>query len=147
MLIKRCLAVVLLFAAANVSAQVLVTDAWVRESIPGTSSSALFATLTNEGKKDRKLVRVEVQGADKTELHTSQQVDGMMRMRRLESIALPAGQSQSLAPGGDHVMLFRLAEPLRAGAKLNATFYFDNDEKVQVSANVKAGGGGHHHHH
>ncbi|AFU99087.1 copper chaperone PCu(A)C [Simiduia agarivorans] len=128
-------------------ADVVISDSWARESIPGTSSSALFASVKNTGKKDVTLVSVAVQGADKTELHASQDDGGMMRMRRLEQVVIPAGQTVELAPGGYHVMLFRLAAPLRAGQTVATEFRFASGEKVAATADVRSARGADHHHH
>lgn len=132
---------------AQAMADIQVSEAWARETIPGTSSSALFATLTNGNRNGAALVAVTVQGVDKAELHTSSEAGGMMRMRRVERIEIGAGESLALAPGGFHVMLFRLAEPLRAGARLQAQFEFSNGEKVSAEVEVKSAGDDQAHHH
>lgn len=136
-----------LLMSALCYSEVEVSESWVRESIPGTSSSALFATLKNTGNKDAVLVSVAVQGADKTELHTTQDEDGMMRMRRLEQVVIPAGQTVQLAPGSYHVMLFRLASPLHADQKVAAEFRFSSGEKVATTAEVRSARDAEHHHH
>lgn len=138
---------VLLLLSSVSAGDIVVTESWARESIPGTSSSALFASIQNTGSKDVTLVSVVVQGADKTELHATQDDAGMMRMRRLEQVVIPAGQTVSFEPGGYHVMLFRLAAPLRAGQTVAAEFRFANGEKAAASAVVRSARGADHHHH
>lgn len=128
-------------------AEVQVNGAWARETIPGTSSSALFATINNGNSTAVALVAVTVQGVEKAELHTSTEQGGMMRMRRVERIELDAGQAVELAPGGYHVMLFRLSEPLLAGSRLPAQFEFSNGEKVSAEVEVKSANDDHAHHH
>ena len=117
-------------------AEIIVTDVWARETVPGTNSSALFATLQNTTRKPSQLVSVQVEGVEKAELHTHNQDGGMMRMRRVTSIDVGARASVSLAPGGFHVMLFQLKKPLRAGDVLPVVFNFSNGEKVEAMAQV-----------
>jgi copper(I)-binding protein len=63
---------------------------------------------------------------------------GMMEMRKVEKIAIPAGKTVSLAPGGYHVMLLGLPKPLVAGQKFTLTLTFEKAGKVDVPVEVRA---------
>ncbi|BFM10257.1 copper chaperone PCu(A)C [Simiduia litorea] len=147
---KKCLIFVLfaLFTQAVV-AEIQVTDVWVKESIPGTNTSALFATLYNTTRKPTELIKVMVEGVDKAELHTHNEQDGMMQMRRVAAIDIGARATVTLAPGGFHVMLFQLKTPLKAGAEVAVEFRFSNGEHVAAVAKVvnPHQTGDHQHHH
>jgi periplasmic copper chaperone A len=127
---------VALLAPSLAAAEIVVSEVWARETVPGTSSSALFATLANTTRKPTQLVAVQVAGVGKAELHTHTQDGGMMRMRRVQNVAIGSRATVMLAPGGYHVMLFQLDNPLRAGSTLPVTFTFSNGDKVAAVAQV-----------
>jgi copper(I)-binding protein len=133
---NKLLLAVMLSITPMTFAEIVVTDVWARETVPGTNSSAMFATLQNTTRKPTQLVSVQVTGVEKAELHTHNQDGGMMRMRRVTSIDVGARTSVTLAPGGFHVMLFQLKKPLRAGSNVPVVFNFSNGEKVEAVAQV-----------
>jgi hypothetical protein len=63
--------------------------------------------------------------------------DGAMMMQPVEAIEVPAGGSVSLEPGGIHIMLLELAEPLEAGNSFDLTLILDDGEEHQVSVEVR----------
>jgi len=114
-----------------------VAAPYVRAVPPGQPNSAAFMQLSNEGDADRALVAAASSAADVVELHTHTMVDGMMQMRRIERIDLPAGQTVELAPGGLHVMLIGLTRALLPGETVELTLTLDDDSDVQVVAPVR----------
>lgn len=133
---KNAVLLLLLVCAPLVRAELQVTDAWARETVPGTNTSALFATVENTALKSVQLVAVQVDGVEKAELHAHKESGGMMRMRRVASIDIGARATVTLAPGGYHVMLFQLSKPLRADTSVGVTFQFSNGDKVRTEAKV-----------
>ncbi len=68
-------------------------------------------------------------------------MDGMvMKMRQLDMLAVKAGETVKLAPGGLHIMLIRLKEPLREGMSVPLTLVFEKAGEVSVEAPVRAAG-------
>ena len=126
----------LVFFAQFVNAEIEVTEVWAKESIPGTSTSAMFATLYNTTRKPTELVKVIVEGIDKAELHSHSEQNGMMQMRRVEAVEVGSRATVKLAPGGFHVMLFQIKSPLKAGTELAVEFQFSNGENVAAVAKV-----------
>lgn len=122
--------------AADVGA-IDVSDPYARAVPPGQANSAAFMMLSNTGDADRALVAAESTAADTVELHTHSMDDGMMQMRRIERIALPAGEQVTLAPGGLHVMLIGLAEQLKPGMDVALTLIFDDGSRQSVTAPVR----------
>jgi periplasmic copper chaperone A len=96
---------------------------------------------------------VAPQVAQRGELHTMKHENGMMMMREVPGFGLPAGQTMTLKPGGDHLMLIGIQKPLEAGQKIPATLVFEKAGKVSVTFTVTpaaapAGGSmGNHRHH
>lgn len=127
---------VLLSCTPMAWAEITVSEVWAKETVPGTSSSALYATLYNTTRKPTALTKVTVEGVNKAELHVHNATDGMMQMRRVESIDVGGRATVMLEPGGYHVMLFQLKAPLKAGQKVPVEFQFSNGEKVAATANI-----------
>ena len=113
-----------------------VADAYVREPVPGRAMSAAFLEITNQSEQARELTSVTADWAGSIEIHTHLHENGMMKMRQLESLALPAKQSVTLEPGGLHLMLFNLNLPL--ATNLPMTLCFDNDECMEITATLRS---------
>jgi len=116
---------------------VLVSDPYARAVAPGQPNSALFMQIDNGGDQDRALVGAASPVADVVELHTHHMEDGMMKMRRVEQIDLPAGESVSLQPGGLHVMLIGLKQQLRPGEAVALTLTLDDGSELALTAPVR----------
>jgi copper(I)-binding protein len=123
--------------AGDLARQIEITAPYVRAVPPGQPNSAAFMTLTNSGDVDGALVAAASPAAEVVELHTHAMVDGMMRMRRIERIALPAGETVKLAPGGLHVMLIGLVAPLVIDETVEIRLSFDDGSERLVSAPVR----------
>ncbi|WP_410760772.1 copper chaperone PCu(A)C [Halochromatium sp.] len=114
-----------------------VQDAYVRAVPPGQPNSAAFMRITNHGDEDRALLAGASDQAKVVELHTHRMEDGMMRMRQVGQIDLPAGETVVLEPGGLHVMLIGLTETLAPGNRVTLTLDFDDGDKQRLSLPVK----------
>lgn len=122
---------------------------WARATAPGAANGAAYFTieLHGSGSGDR-LLSAASPAAARVELHTHLQEGGVMKMRPVEAIDVQAGASTKLAPGGLHVMLFELKQPLAVGAKFPLTLTFEHagsvTVEVEVQANAPAPGDEHH---
>ena len=82
-------------------------NAWVRAPVAGSTVTAAYCDVTNPGG-----MPVDIIGFDsdhpglRVEIHESTEHDGMMQMRRLARVTIPAGATVSFSPGGKHLMLF-----------------------------------------
>jgi copper(I)-binding protein len=115
---------------------VTVTDAFARETIGLGTTGAAFMTIANTGTDADRLVAGATPAAGKVELHTHEKDGDVMRMRRVEAIAVPAGGTALLKPGGDHVMLFDLAAPLKKGETFAVTLTFETAGDITVEVPV-----------
>ena len=116
---------------------VSVADPYVRAVPPGQPNSAAFMQLTNQSDTDHVLVAAESAVAQTVELHTHVMEEGMMKMRRIEKIDLPAGQAVELQPGGLHIMLIGLNQELQPDAQVALTLVFEDGSKSEVQATVR----------
>ena len=98
---------------APAAAQLVVKDAWVRATVPQQKATGAFMQLT--AAQDSKLVSVSSAAVPVVEVHEMKMQDGVMKMRPLPSLSLPAGKAVSLTPGGYHVMLMDLKQQLKPG--------------------------------
>jgi periplasmic copper chaperone A len=115
----------------------IVEDAQVRAVPPASPASAAFMTLRNPGEEDVILVDAGSAAAEVMELHNHVDVDGVMQMRKVPEIVVPAGGSTSLAPGGLHLMLIGLTAPLEEGEPVEIELIFESGESQRLEAPVK----------
>ncbi|WP_049723653.1 copper chaperone PCu(A)C [Gilvimarinus polysaccharolyticus] len=128
---------------------VSVTDAVLQLPIPGTHNSAVFLRLTNTGAAPLTLVGVSTSAAAKAQLHSHTKVDGMMRMRPLESLSIAPGQTLVFESGGNHIMLLDVQRTLTSGDIVALTFEFADGatQEVQVAVTSRYDDVDHSHHH
>jgi copper(I)-binding protein len=116
-----------------------VRDAWVRAA-PAGGDSAGYLTITNPGSAADNLLSVDSAAATSTMLHeTATDSGGMTGMSMVERIAVGAGATVTLAPGGTHVMLSGLLRPLAPGDKVDLKLTFEHAGTIVVSAVVRPG--------
>ncbi len=121
---------------------VTVTDAMVRlPAVPGTPGAAYFTVSQGSG-APRKIVSVYVEGAQRAEMHETVTKNDISSMQQVKDVPIEAGKSAAFKPGGLHVMLFDVADTLKAGTTTELTITLDNGDKVSVPAKVEALGGG-----
>ncbi len=96
-----------------------VSGAWVSPTVPGQTVGAAYMRLRSE--QDAALVKVETDASPTAEMHQMTVMNDVMRMRRLEQVEIPAGQTVEFAPGGRHVMLMDLRRPLKVGESVRVT--------------------------
>jgi len=112
-----------------------VRDAWVRTPNPAVDIAAAFLTIENNASAPIALVAVSSRGAKIAEMHETKTVDGMMSMQKVERIVVPARGVTKLAPGGSHLMLIELAQPLVPPVEL--TLRFDDGTVLTTSAEIR----------
>ncbi len=131
---------------------VLVTDPWIRAMPPRMPVTAAFMTVQNLTAQPLSLIAVESPAFGRIELHRTEiDAQGLARMVAQNQFVLPPHGSLSLAPKGNHLMLYQPQQPLQPGTQLPLTLIFAEGQRVVVQAEVKAGLGDdamdHHHHH
>ncbi|EID16113.1 copper chaperone PCu(A)C [Mycolicibacterium phlei] len=142
---------------------VWVKDQWANAA--DTGMAAVFGSIANTGAREVRIVGGTSPQAGTVEIHEVVADDsGAKTMRQKEGgLAIPAGEARELIPGGDHLMLMDLTEPLLPGADVEVTLRFEDGSTLPVTAQVRdfaggneeyapdghhhgdEGGGGHHH--
>lgn len=104
-----------MLVAQLAQAQLSLVEGYVRGLPPGQSVTAAFMTLRNGGGEELVLTSASTPVADKVEFHQHSHEDGMMRMRQIPALRVPAGAELQLAPGHLHMMLIGLQQVLVEG--------------------------------
>jgi len=115
---------------------ITVHQPWARG---GASMMAGYMKLENQGKADR-LLTASSEVSEALELHQHVHDNGIMRMRKIDSIVLPAKETIELKPQGLHLMFIRLKKPLAQGEHFTVTLHFEKAGKVPVEFVVDAKG-------
>lgn len=132
----RLLLATLLFTAVAAHAQVKVDDPWVRATVAPQKATGAFMQLTAD--KPLKLVAVRTPLTDMAEIHEMKMDDGVMKMRQVEALPLPAGQAVALKPGSYHIMLMGLKAPVKAGDRVPLTLTVEGADGKRTDVDVQA---------
>jgi copper(I)-binding protein len=137
------------FAHDYVIGDLTIDHPWARPTVTTRQPGAAYFTIRNDGETDQRLIgAVPLDFAEAAELHTHINDDGIMRMRVVEGgVVIPAGETVSFEPGGLHVMLFGLEEPLTEGSPQLLRLEFEDlgtiDLLLAVYHNPEGGHGDH----
>lgn len=132
------LVLVLMLAAWPAVSEVAVVDAYIRAPVPGQQSTAAFFTLVNRSATDCELIGASSPVAGKVEVHRHRHHGGMMQMREVDSLLLPAGKAVSFEPGGYHLMLLGVQQPLEEGVDYSLRLLFSGCSEQLVQAKVRS---------
>ena len=111
---------------------------WARASV--TKTGAAYLELANHGSAPDKLIAASTPIAAKAELHENKMENGVMEMRPVDGIDIAPGGTATLKPGGYHLMLMGLKEPLKAGGHFPLTLTFAKAGKIDIQVPVEAVG-------
>ncbi len=117
-------------------AQVTVKDAWVRATVAQQKATGAFMQL--QSAQDAKLVAAQSPVAGVVEVHEMAMDGGVMKMRAVPAVALPAGKAVELKPGGYHVMLMDLKGQVKDGDTVPVTLVVEGKDGKRQNVEVKA---------
>lgn len=135
---RKTLAAILFALNSTVFAGAInIESAYVRHLPPTLPNTGAFMVFVNSSDADIAAIRAESDVAEKVEMHTHIHKDGLMQMREVEKIDIPANGQTALAPGGFHIMLIGLKKPLELGQMVEITVNFDDGSSEKTTAEVK----------
>lgn len=134
--VNSLLAVALLAAAFGASAQVSITDPWVRATVPQQKATGAFMQLKAD--QSMRLVAGKSPVAGVVEIHEMAMDNGVMKMRQIPGIEIPAGQTLALKPGSYHVMLMDLKQQVKDGDTVPITLEFVGLDNKKHTMEIKA---------
>jgi len=126
----------LTLASLAASAQVTVSEPWVRAKVPQQKATGAFMKL--QSTQDAKLISAKSPAAGIVEVHEMAMDGGVMKMRAIEGLALPTGTAVELKPGGYHVMLMDLKSQVKEGDAVPLTLTFETKDGKRQTLEVKA---------
>ena len=125
-------------AALAQPTQLEIDNAWAGATPGKAENGAAYVTITSPT-ADR-LVSASTPVAKKAELHTMSMQGMVMKMRPISGVDIPAGQPVSLKPGGEHIMLMGLNQPLREGQSFPLILDFEKAGPRTVTVTVEKAG-------
>lgn len=143
------------------SGDITVVSPWARATPGGAKVGGAYLELKAAAGAGDKLVSASSPAAGTVEIHEHAHEGGVMKMRRIDGLAVPGGGTVALKPGGYHLMLMDLKQPLKQGETVKLDLVFEKAGKVAVEAKIAPigaaspdgtksqapkGGGGHKHH-
>ena len=115
----------------------VITQAWTRATPNGAKIGGGYLTIENKGTAPDRLIGGASDAAGKLEVHEMAMQDGVMKMRPLDSgLTIDPGKTVKLAPGGYHLMMFDLKNPLKQGDAVPVTLKFEKAGEVKVTLAV-----------
>jgi periplasmic copper chaperone A len=126
---------------------IMAMEPWAPPSLAGAHNGAAYFILMNHGNTADRLISLSTPVAGKAEIHREETTNGVMRMRPTGPLTLEPGEMIALKPGGFHVMLLDLKEPLKAGEHFPLTLTFERAGAMTLEATVTKSplAGGHMH--
>lgn len=123
--------------SAAVSAQgVDIKNAWARATVPGQKATGVFMTL--QSSHPVRLISADSSAAGVAEVHEMSMENNVMRMRAVQGgLVLPAHKAVELKPGGYHVMLMDLKQPLLKDTSVQLTLVFKDAKGLETKTELK----------
>ncbi|MFZ2541521.1 MAG: copper chaperone PCu(A)C [Gallionella sp.] len=135
-----CLLAALLLSTSVNAGDIQVEGAWSRATAPGQDVASVDLSITS--KHPARLLGVSSTASSTAEMHSMTHENGVMKMREVEEIELPAGERVSLGERGYHLMLLGLKTPLKVGESIPLTLTIkvanNRTSKVKTKAAVKS---------
>jgi copper(I)-binding protein len=117
---------------------IIISDPWVR-AVPSVSSvTAVYMVIENRGDEDDKLIGVDTSASEYSEIHsTIIDENNVASMLKVHSQPIPSGESLELKPGGSHIMLRELNNPLKVGEQVEIDLLFEKSGTITIQAEVR----------
>jgi copper(I)-binding protein len=109
---------------------------WARATIGTARPGSAYVTFRNTGDLPEELVEISTPAAAHPEVHEMTHEGGVMKMRPAGPLEIPPGEEVRLEPGGMHIMLMQLRQPLEEGERIPITFIFGEAGEITVSAPI-----------
>lgn len=128
------------FAEDSRIGSLVIGKPWARASIGTGHPAAAYFTITNEGQGDDRVTGLETPLAESAKVHLTVNDGGVMKMLPVEDLAIGPGEILALKPGGLHVMLIGLREPLKEGGFFPLTVAFEKAGRTTLQVPVAGPG-------
>ena len=139
----RLLLAALLFIALPVlphsheKGDIQVRHPWSRATPPGAKVGAGYLEIRNRGSQPDRLLAASTPVAKRVEMHITEQAGEVAKMRQLRAFEVPGRERLALEPGGAHLMLVDLVQPLKKGERFPMTLRFERAGELEVQFEVQ----------
>jgi len=127
----------LLLMPFQAAAEIMVEGAWVRLPPPVADTAAGYMTIRNHGDKAVEITGIKTGIAEHPEFHSMAMHDGMMHMKKMEKVVIPAHGDISFDPGSNHLMLIGLTRAIKSGEHLMITLETSDGQSTMIHAEVR----------
>lgn len=116
---------------------ITVSQPWIKAMLPGQKVGGGYLVIANGGKADDRLVSISSPAATAVEIHEMSMANDVMKMRKVEGgLAIPAGDTVALKPGGYHLMFKGVKKPFEAGDTVPLVLTFEKAGAVEIKVPV-----------
>jgi len=106
---------------------------WARATPPTAPTGGGYLSVKNTGTEPDRLISISSPAAQTVQVHEMKMEGNVMRMRELDGpLEIKPGETVTLAPGGMHLMMMGLKEPLKQGEKVPLTLVFEKAGSIDV---------------
>ena len=123
--------------------EIEIRHPWSRATPPGAKVGVAYMEIRNSGAQPDRLVAISTRVAQRVEMHITEREGEVMKMRQVRSFEIPARERYALRPGGAHLMLVDLAQPLKKGERFAMTLRFERAGEVPIELEVQEAGSRH----
>lgn len=123
-------------AASSTDPLIVVRNAWIREAPPNATSMAGYMVMENQSDIKQTLLSASAEAFARVMIHRTEHKDGMVHMKHLEEVTIPAQGKVKFEPGSYHLMLANPKQSLRAGDRVTITFIFTKKSQLGVEFEV-----------
>lgn len=134
------------FAHSQEKGDIEVRHPWSRATPPGAKVGVGYLEIRNKGSQPDRLLSGTTSVAKRVEMHVTEHAGEVAKMRQLRSFEIPGRERLELRPGGAHLMLVDLVQPLKKGERFSATLRFERAGEVEVQFEVQELGSRQPHH-
>ena len=120
-----------------------VRHPWARATPPGATVAAGYLEIRNNGKDADRLLSASTPAAKRVELHVTEHSNHIAKMRQLRAFEVPGRERLALSPGGAHLMLVDIVQPLKKGERFPLTLRFERAGELEVEVEVQELGARH----
>lgn len=116
----------------------LITDPWVRETLPSMKMTAGYFQLNNTSSTTKTMIAAESSCANRVEIHEHKLVDGLMKMQKVPALEVKENSVINFVPGGYHLMMFGVSKQVKQGNSCEMRLIFQDKSVVTFTAPVKS---------
>ena len=125
------------FAHSQEKGDLEVRHPWSRATPPGAKVGVGYLEIRNKGSQPDRLLSASTAAAKRVEMHVTEHAGEVAKMRQLRTFEVPGRERLELRPGGAHLMLVDLVQPLKKGERFSMTLRFERAGELEVQFEVQ----------